>query len=142
MVQAAVIQQADGEGAPIKYFIYEVGRELEGKTPQQMDPIVQKFTDAEITTTGNLKQQGDIDTLLNRLEIPSNLITKIKDELESLESFVTIKEFGDVYYGQVNGDGKRHGKGYFTYNDGSVFVGSFFEGRKHGQGFDYCIEDG
>ena len=73
--------QAAGEGIPIKYFIYEIVRESGGRTPQQMDPIVQKFTDEFINTTGDLRQSGDIDALLTRLEIPSDLVTKIKEAL-------------------------------------------------------------
>ena len=54
-----------------------------------MDPIVQKFTDEFIDTTGDLRQVGDIDDLLTRLAIPSGLISKIKDSLQLHESFGT-----------------------------------------------------
>ena len=46
-----------------------------------MDPIVKKFTDEFIDSTGDLRQSGDIDACLSRLDIPTMLVTKIKDSL-------------------------------------------------------------
>ena len=44
-----------------------------------MDPIVQKFTDEFIDTTGDLRNAGDIEELQTRLEIPAMLVSKIRN---------------------------------------------------------------
>ena len=59
-----------------------------------MDPIVEKFTnELFIDQTIDLRNTGDIDELLTRLEFPSGLITKIKNSLTFQESFFTTTRY-------------------------------------------------
>jgi len=44
---------------------------------------------------------------------------------------------GDVYEGERNAEGKRHGSGVAKYANGDVFKGEYAEGKRHGKGVYY-----
>ena len=46
----------------------------------------------------------------------------------------TLKFDNGTYVGEVDFNGKIHGKGVFTYTNGNKYEGSFKEGLKHGKG--------
>ena len=49
---------------------------------------------------------------------------------------IVIQEYGGSarYEGQVNQDGKRHGKGVASWSDGDRYVGEFRNHYRHGHG--------
>ena len=48
---------------------------------------------------------------------------------------------GDVYDGELNKDGKRHGTGTYTYASGKEYTGEWKEGLMHGKGV-YTFAEG
>ena len=44
------------------------------------------------------------------------------------------------YLGEYK-DGKKHGKGRYTWSDGGIYVGNWKDGKEHGQGT-YTYPDG
>ena len=41
---------------------------------------------------------------------------------------------GDMEYVREYEDGKKHGKGRYTWSDGGIYVGNWKDGKEHGQG--------
>ena len=53
-----------------------------------------------------------------------------------METEKMVKEYpsGTRYEGEVNADGKPHGRGFSTYPDGRRYEGEWSDGKPHGQG--------
>ena len=56
----------------------------------------------------------------------------VEQLVENLKPFIKIEE--DVYEGDYNMDGKKHGRGTHRFADGGVYEGEFANGKHHGQG--------
>ena len=57
----------------IKPFLWEIGREAGGKTPQQMQQWVDKFENEFIMNTADLKQHPNLDQLFEDMNLPAVL---------------------------------------------------------------------
>jgi len=52
----------------------------------------------------------------------------------SLSIFNFFWNTGDMEYLGEYKDGKKHGKGRYTWSDGGIYVGNWKDGKEHGQG--------
>jgi hypothetical protein len=47
----------------------------------------------------------------------------------------------DLWQGELNAQGQRHGRGVYTTKNGDVYTGEYVNGRRHGRGV-YVRADG
>ena len=76
---------------------------------------------------------------------PPGMNMKIKGDFKNSQSSITIGpakikfDSGDRYVGTCNDKYKEHGRGKFTFTDGTIYVGDFIDGEKSGRGrIDYA----
>ena len=50
--------------------------------------------------------------------------------------------FGRKYYGEVNADGKQHGRGIIIWNDGFIHIGYFKNGDRSTGNYIHILSDG
>ena len=84
---------------------------------------------------------GAIAILTNRLtKRPPGMNMKITGDFESNQSSITIGpakikfDSGERYVGPCNSNYNAHGRGKFTFTDGTIYVGDFIDGKKSGRG--------
>ena len=106
--------EAGPDSQSIRDFFNELADETR-RTPQEMQPYVQKFTDDFIDTVGELKRQrqGNVEEFCAEKEIPGGLISKIMDKIGRPQAAqsnapATTKEPVNYSRMMINSDERTH----------------------------------
>ncbi|KRX02206.1 hypothetical protein PPERSA_04828 [Pseudocohnilembus persalinus] len=123
---------------------------ISNKVSKKNSPLISKrFTEIQIKKSSQQKNNNQ-NTLQQKQEFNPQMIQKNKEELdqfilqlESLDYQLVKQKYqnGNQYYGQINEQGKRQGKGVFYFKQGDIYFGNFSNNFFHGEG-QYCFNNG
>ena len=100
------------------HVIYGSNEQKRRMQPVVLPPLNNSWFDMYTPESGKLTKESD------RVHVKL-LVDAIRGSIERTE---------EKYEGEYNEEGKRHGKGKYTYANGNVYEGDFQDGKRHGKG--------
>lgn len=100
------------------HFLYSTQHFDQNELPILLDPLVNSMLDKYHPMQGEMTKSSDRP--------------KIQELFDTLLSYMKPTESG--YIGEVNEEGKPHGRGRFLYVNGDIYEGQWSDGERHGKG--------
>eukprot|EP01040_Poterioochromonas_malhamensis_P010222 gene10222-11119_t len=100
------------------HFLYSTRQSEKNEPAILLDPLVNSMLEKYHPLQGEVTKQSDRE--------------KIEELFQALQSYIKPTESG--YIGEVNENGKPHGRGRFLYANGDIYDGEWNDGERHGKG--------